>query len=136
MGWRLIEVDTVNNEKKGISSDNSFTEYKDSPKIDYILNLRFSELASHNMGIKIYSEIIGAELWFCTNDSIASQVKRDDPDSVIYTIDELKKLISAKVKSDDLKAINNAKKVFPSAKITSLEYRRNKNVLSLKNKES
>jgi len=127
MKWRLIEVGVSNKENEEISSKDFATGPEHYPNIDHILNIKFSELESHNLGIKIYSDIVGSEVWLCTNDSIAFQVKHDDPGSVIYTLDELKRLIQDKVSSDDLKKIHDAKTVFSNSKIKSFKSTYNNN---------
>ena len=79
--------------------------------------LRLSELAKRNMAIEIYSELLGCSFWFCSNELMALQVKDDYPDAVTYTVDEIRELIKLQPSPEELRAINNVKRVFKESKI-------------------
>lgn len=127
MGWRLVKVETFNEVEQDIVSTSNVSEHQSSPNIEHLLNLRFSELKSRNLGIKIYSEFIGDEIWLCANETIATQLKLDDPISVVYTLDELQILVNQSIGKDDLKKMHDVKKVFPNSTIKSYNQKINKN---------
>lgn len=130
MGWRLVKVESLNEVERDIVSTSNVSEHQSSPNIEYLLNLRFSELKSRNLGIKIYSEFIGDEIWLCTSETIATQLKLDDPKSVVYTLDELQILINQSVGKDELKKMHDVKKVFPHSTIKSYNQKIQKNDVS------
>lgn len=130
MGWRLVKVESFNDVERDIVSTSNVSEHQTSPNIEHLLNLRFSELKNRNLGIKIYSEFIGDEIWLCTNKTIATQLKLDDPISVVYTLDELQILINQSVVKDDLKKLHDAKKVFPYSTIKTYNQKIHKNDIS------
>lgn len=92
-------------------------ELSSNPTLDQILGMRLSELSRRNIALRIYSEVLGCEIWLCSSEEMAAQIKEDDPGSVTYTVDELRKLYSLKPSPEDLRGIYNAKTVFPGSKI-------------------
>ena len=87
--------------------------------IDQTLSMRLSQFAYRNLAVKIYSEILGCELWLCSNVEMASQVKQDDPEAITYTIDEMRELIRRNPTPEDLKLIHNVKSIFEGSKIVN-----------------
>jgi hypothetical protein len=79
--------------------------------------LRLSELAKRNIALKIYSEVLGSEIWLCSSEEMAAQLRQDDPEAVTYTVDELRKLYKLQPFPEDLRGIHNAKTIFPGSKI-------------------
>ena len=106
MGWKLVEVEETN-------------KIQDKPVgIEQILGMRLSQFAKRSIAIQIYSEILGCELWLCSNEEMASQIKQDDPEAVIYTIAELKQLVMLNPDPESLKSIHNTKAVFSKSRLT------------------
>lgn len=85
--------------------------------IDQILNMRLSKLSRRIIAIKIYSDVLGCEIWLCGNEQIAAQLRQDDPQTVVYTADELRKLNKLQPSPEDLRAIHNTKDVFEESRI-------------------
>ncbi len=96
--------------------DELIGENKDN-KPDQILLLRLSELAKREMAVKVYSEILGCEVWLCGSARIALQIREDDPEAITYTVREMRELIKLNPSPEDLKNMHNAKTVFPGSRI-------------------
>lgn len=92
-------------------------ELSSIPTLEQILGLRLSELVRRGIAIKIHSEVLGCEIWLCGNERIAAQLRQDDLGAVIYTADEMRRLIKVNRVSEDLKGIHNAKTGFPGSKV-------------------
>lgn len=86
-----------------------------STNLEQILKLRLSELANRN--IKIFSEVLGCEIWLCGTEEMANQLRQDDPEVVTYTVEELRKLYKLQPSPKVLRGIHNTKIVFPKSKI-------------------
>lgn len=84
---------------------------------DQILQLKLSELTKGDIAIKIHSEILKCEIWLCPSDSIGSQIRRDDPETAIYTVDELRELIRLRPTLEELRYIQNVKSVFSNSRL-------------------
>jgi len=82
-----------------------------------IERMKLSELKDRYMAIQIYSEVLCCNLWLCSNNGMAAQIRRDDPEAVTYTVDELREIINLKPSSEELNAIHIAKSVFPNSQI-------------------
>lgn len=85
--------------------------------IDQILSMRLSELSRRNIALRIYSEVLGCEIWVCGNGEMTAQLKQDDTGAVVYTANEMRKLMSLKPDSQGLRNVHIAKTVFPESKI-------------------
>lgn len=105
--------------KENVTTENAQvrSETLSFTNLDHILQLRLSELARRDIAMKIYSEILNCELWLCSNNDMAAQLKQDDAETVIYTVDELRRLIKLNPDPEELKAIHNIKSVFPASTI-------------------
>ena len=79
--------------------------------------LPLSVFEKRDLAVEIYSGILDCNIWLCSNDSMVKQIQRDNPGSVCYTAQELKKLIELNPRLDDIKNVNAAKQVFPRATI-------------------
>jgi hypothetical protein len=88
---------------------------------DDIPTLPLSEFSRRDMAVEIYSEIFGREIWFCSNKGMTAQVRRDDPEAVCYTADELRNLVKLNPSPNDLKRINEAKTTFPDSTVIKAE---------------
>jgi len=82
-----------------------------------------SEFKKCNMAVEVYSEFLDENIWFCSNEKMASQIKQDDPEAIVYTASELYELYELQELSllepsnEMLKGINNVKSVFKDSKI-------------------
>ncbi|HEX3037279.1 MAG TPA: hypothetical protein VHT73_19515 [Thermodesulfobacteriota bacterium] len=85
--------------------------------LENITNVRLSELAKLDIALQIYSDVLGCEIWLCYNEAMATQVRKDDPGAVIYTIAEVKRLIFLNPDPDDIRRIHATKALFPGSKI-------------------
>lgn len=92
-------------------------EEKAKPKKTDISLLRLSELAKRNIAIRIYSEVLGCEIWICGNEQMAAQLMQDDPEVAVYTANELRRLMSLNPDPKGLMNIHIAKTIFPGSKI-------------------
>lgn len=79
--------------------------------------LKLSEFARRDMAVEIYSEVLGCNLWLCSNDEMAAQIKEDVPRAVCYTCEELRQLVSLNPDPESLKKIHDAKAFMPNSKI-------------------
>jgi len=82
-----------------------------------IERMKLSELKDRDIAIQIYSEVLCCNLWLCSNNGMAAQIRRDDPEVVTYTVDELRELLHLNPNPDDLLAIHNAKSVFLGSRV-------------------
>jgi len=82
-----------------------------------IERMKLSELKDRDMAIQIYSEVLCCNLWLCSNTEMATQMKRDDPQATTYTVGELREIINLKPNPEELKALHDAKYVFPNSQI-------------------
>lgn len=89
--------------------------------IEGISKMTLLELSKRDMAIEIYSEILGCNIWLCNDEEMASQIKRDDPRAITYTVDEIRRLLSLKVSPEEIKRIHDAKSVFEGSKIVDSE---------------
>lgn len=103
--------------------DRVLEEQKKEPKqgLGDVSLLTLSQLAKRNMAIEIYSEILGCEIWVCSNEKIETQVKEDDPEAVCYTASEMIKLLRLNPTPEDIKRIHEAKSVFNGSRISGGE---------------
>jgi hypothetical protein len=85
--------------------------------IEEILGIKLSEFTTRHLGLQIYSEVLGLEIWFCSNETIASQIKHDDPEAVTYTVDEMRELIRLQPTPEELKRLHDARSVFDGSRI-------------------
>ena len=75
-------------------------------------------MKKRKIGIEIYSEILNENIWFCSDQEIADQVRRDDPTCTTYTIAEIMNLIKLKPDPEELRRIHSVKEVFTGSKLT------------------
>ena len=85
--------------------------------IEKILGMTLSEFARLDTAIQIFSKVLDCEIWLCPTDSIASQIKQDDPEAVIYTVDELRGLIRLNPDPESLRGIHKIKSVFSTSRL-------------------
>jgi len=126
MGWQLIVKD--NNYKEEVektelidsSSENlNFNDETSNEVVnyDYFINLSYSEIKKRDIAYQIYSEYVDDTFWICSNDKMIEQIKKDDPESVVYHIDEIVNINKLKPDIKGLKSIHDAKKCFRNSKV-------------------
>lgn len=79
--------------------------------------IKLSEFERRDIAVEIYSEVLGCELWLCSNKYIAAQIREDAPGAVCYTVKELRHLLGLNPSPESLKTIHEAKAVFPGSTI-------------------
>ena len=82
-----------------------------------IEQIKLYDLKDRDIAIQIYSEPLCCDIWFCSNDELASQVKRDDSDSYYYTARELINIFKLNPDIETIKSIHSAKTVFQGSKV-------------------
>lgn len=93
-----------------------------NPSPDQISQWRLSQLAKRNMAIQIYSELLGCSFWLCSNETMALQIKEDDPEAITYTADEMRELIRLNPTPEDIRCIHNVKTVFNGSRMAEKEW--------------
>jgi hypothetical protein len=86
-------------------------------KDDNLPQLTLDEFAKRNIAIEMFSEILGSNVWLCSNEEMANQIKRDIPDAVCYTSDELRDLLNLYPTPEDIRKLNLVKGQFNNSKI-------------------
>ncbi|HEX3036724.1 MAG TPA: hypothetical protein VHT73_16660 [Thermodesulfobacteriota bacterium] len=85
--------------------------------LENIASVRLSELARRDIALLIHSDVLGCEVWFCSNEKMVSQVKEDNPEAVTYTVSEIRELIKLNPTPEELKSIHSVKSVFSGSKV-------------------
>ena len=88
--------------------------------VESIPGITLAEFASRDMAVEIYSEFLQCDIWLCSNDEIASQLKKDASEQVCYTLDEIRSLSTLNPSPESLKKIHEAKIVFPNSKLKEI----------------
>jgi len=86
-------------------------------ELEQIPYMKLSEFAKRNIALRIYSEFLNCEIWFCSNRKMEKQIKNDDSKATIYSVDEIKHLIKLNPNPDGLRRIHAAKEVFSNSKL-------------------
>ncbi len=86
---------------------------------DFYTNLSLSEIKKRDIAYQIYSEYVDDTFWICSNEKMVKQIKIDDPESVVYHIDEIVRINKLKPDIKSLKSIHYAKKVFGQSKLVA-----------------
>jgi len=126
MGWQLIVKD--NNYKEEVEKTeliNSSSEYQNfndesSNEVinyDYFQNLSYSEIKKRDIAYQVYSKYLDDTFWICSNEKMIEQIKIDDPESVVYHIDEIVRINKLKPDIKGLKSIHQVKKKFRNSKV-------------------
>ena len=82
-----------------------------------IATMDLSEFAERGIAIEIYSEVLGGNIWFCPDDGMAKEIKKEIPGAICYTVDELKHLLNLNPTPEDIKKLNLVKEEFSNNKI-------------------
>jgi hypothetical protein len=93
------------------------TQNRINPDLSKIECMTLTEFAQTNLALKVYSSVLGETVYFASNDIVAEKLKGDG--LVIYATGELEQLIRKKLNPKALKAIYEAKRVFPGSKIVN-----------------
>jgi len=84
---------------------------------DFDINLSLSEIKKRDIAYQIYSEYVDDKFWICSNYKMVEKIKKDDPNSAIYHIDEIVRINKLKPDIKGLKSIHEAKKCFKNSKV-------------------
>lgn len=87
------------------------------PNLEQILGMRISELAKRNIALKIYSEVLGCEIWLCGTEEMSNQLTQDNPETTIYTANEMRNLLRLYPTPEVIKRIHNVKSLFNRSRI-------------------
>lgn len=88
--------------------------------VEGISGIALTEFARRDIAVEIYSEVLGCNIWFCSNDKIATQIRKDSQGQVCYTVEELRHLISLNPGPESLIKIHEAKRIFPKGKLNTI----------------
>jgi len=80
-------------------------------------NLSLSEIKKRDIAYQVYSKYLDDTFWICSSDLMVEQIKKDDPESVVYHIDEIVRINKLKPDIKGLKNIHDAKKIFRNSKV-------------------
>jgi len=86
----------------------------------FYINLSYSEIKKRDIAYQIYSEYVDDTFWICSNYKMVEQIRKDDPESVVYHIDEIVRINKLKPDIKGLKSIHYAKKVFGQSKLVEI----------------
>lgn len=113
----ILGLDNVNLNKERVIPKGEPNTPGTGPNIEQFLNMRLSELAKRNIALKIYSEILGCEIWLGSNEEMANRLRQDDFGAITYTVEELRSLYRLKPSPEELITIHSAKTVFDGPRI-------------------
>jgi len=104
-------------EKYNTKNKEKVDEITDKNTTHFYTNLTLSEIKKRDIAFQIYSEYVDDTFWICSNEKMVEQMKIDDPESVVYHIDEIVKLNQLKPDIKSLRSIHDAKKIFQNSKV-------------------
>ena len=111
MSYWLDKIDEILEQQK--KEETSLT-------VESIPGITLAEFARRDIAVEIYSEFLQCDIWLCSNDEIASQLKKDAPEQVCYTLDEIRSLLTLNPSPESLKKNHEAKIVFPNSKLKEI----------------
>jgi len=126
MGWKLVVKNDIYEEeidrKELVQSSSEYPNFNNETgneiaNNDFYINLSLSEIKKRDIAYQIYSEYVDDTFWICSNEKMVKQMKIDDPESVVYHIDEIVKINKLKPNIKGLKSIHDAKKCFKNSKV-------------------
>jgi len=86
---------------------------EDTPlTVENLPSITLTEFARRDIAVEIYSDFLQCNIWFCSNNEIATQLKKDAPGQVCYTIDEIRSLLTLNPSPESIKKIHEAKTSF------------------------
>jgi len=104
-------------EKYNTNNKEKVDEITDKNTTHFYTNLTLFEIKKRDIAFQIYSEYVDDTFWICSNDSMVGQIRKDDPQSVVYHIDEIVRINNLKPDIKSLKSIHEAKKAFGNSKV-------------------
>jgi len=119
MGYLELLESVSNNIKKGpeFVVDEKTTDITEDKSIEFYSRLSLSEIKKRDIAFQIYSEYVDDTFWICSNEKMVEQINIDDPESVVYHIDEIVRINKLKPDIKSLKSIHDAKKMFKNSKV-------------------
>jgi len=122
MGYLELLESVSNNIKKvpEFAVDEKTADITEDKSIEFYSRLSLSEIKKRDIAFQIYSEYVDETFWICSNDSMVEQIIKDDPESVIYHIDEIVRINNLKPDIKSLKSIHEAKKAFRNSKVVEI----------------
>ncbi len=106
-------------EKYNTKNKEKVDEIIDKNTTHFYTNLTLSEIKKRDIAFQIYSEYVDDTFWICSNYKMVDQIKKDDPESVVYHIDEIVRINKLKPDIKGLKSIHEAKKAFKNSKVVA-----------------
>jgi len=121
MGYLELLESVSNNIKKvpEFVVDEKTTDITEDKSIEFYSRLSLYEIKKRDIAFQIYSEYVDDTFWICSNEKMIEQIKQDDPESVVYHIDEIVSINKLKPDIKSLKSIHDAKKVFKNSKVVA-----------------
>ncbi len=98
--------------KEEINQSNNIGRIVKNDNWDELLKLPLKKLKELNIALQVESEVLNDTFWICSNDKMSEQVKKDDPDSVVYHIDEIGEILKSEPDKENLLSTHEAKKFF------------------------
>ena len=80
---------------------------------DEVASMELTEFAKRNLAIQVYSELLGQQMCFVSNQEIRKKVAKEGLPT--YLPHELEHLITVKATSDEIKKIHMIKELFPES---------------------
>jgi len=119
MGYLELLESVSNNIKKvpEFVVDEKRTDITEDKSTEFYSRLSLSEIKKRDIAFQRYSEYLDDSFWICSNDEMIEQIKKDDPESIVYHIDEIVEINKLKPDNKSLKSIHEAKKLFKNSKI-------------------
>ena len=119
MGYLELLESVSNNIKKGpeFVVDEKTTDITEDKSIEFYSRLSLSEIKKRDIAYQVYSKYVDDIFWICSNEKMVAQMKIDDPESVVYHIDEIVRINKMKPDIKGLKSIHDAKKSFRNSKV-------------------
>jgi len=85
--------------------------------VECIPGITLTEFARRDIAVEIYSDILGCNLWLCSNNEMVTQIRRDDPEKICYTLKELQHLLTLNPSPKSLKTIHEVKTIYPGSTV-------------------
>jgi len=119
MGYLELLESVSNNIKKGpeFVVDEKTTDITEDKSIEFYSRLSLSEIKKRDIAYQVYSKYVDDTFWICSNEKMVEQMKKDDPESVVYHIDEIVRINKLKPDIKGLKSIHQVKKKFRNSKV-------------------
>jgi len=106
-------------EKYNTNNKEKVDEITDKNTTHFYTNLTLSEIKKRDIAYQVYSKYLDDTFWICSNEKMVEQINIDDPESVVYHIDEIVRINKLKPDIKSLKSIHEAKKEFSNSKVVA-----------------